>query len=75
MKAEFIDELGKSKPLLMGCYGIGVSRIVAAAIEQSHDEKGIIFPNAIAPFEIILTPIGYDKSDEIKKQKKFKYYL
>ena len=67
MKAEFIDELGKSKPLLMGCYGIGVSRIVAAAIEQGHDEKGIIFPNAIAPFEIILTPIGYDKSDEIKK--------
>ena len=51
----------------MGCYGIGVSRIVAAAIEQEHDEKGIIFPVAIAPFEIILTPIGYDKSEKVKK--------
>ena len=66
MKAEFIDELGKSKPLLMGCYGIGVSRIVAAAIEQGHDEKGIIFPSSIAPFEVVLTPIGYDKSQEVK---------
>jgi prolyl-tRNA synthetase len=67
MKAEFIDESGKSKPLLMGCYGIGVSRIVAAAIEQGHDEKGIIFPSSIAPFEVILTPIGYDKSEVVKK--------
>ena len=67
MKAEFIDELGKSKPLLMGCYGIGVSRIVAAAIEQGNDEKGIIFPRSIAPFEVILTPIGYDKSQEVKE--------
>ena len=67
MKAEFIDESGKPKPLLMGCYGIGVSRIVAAAIEQGNDEKGIIFPNSIAPFEVILTPIGYDKSEEVKK--------
>ena len=66
MKAEFIDETGKSKPLLMGCYGIGVSRIVAAAIEQGHDEKGIIFPSSIAPFEVVLTPIGYDKSQEVK---------
>ena len=67
MKAEFIDESGKPKYLLMGCYGIGVSRIVAAAIEQGHDEKGIIFPSSIAPFEVILTPIGYDKSEEVKK--------
>jgi prolyl-tRNA synthetase len=67
MKAEFIDESGKSKPLLMGCYGIGVSRIVAAAIEQGHDEKGIIFPSSISPFEVILTPIGYDKSERVKK--------
>ena len=67
MKAEFIDESGKPKPLLMGCYGIGVSRIVAAAIEQGHDEKGIIFPSSIAPFEVILTPIGYNKSEEVKK--------
>ena len=68
MKAEFLDESGKSKPLLMGCYGIGVSRIVAAAIEQGHDEKGIIFPSSIAPFEIVITPIGYDKSEEVKKK-------
>jgi len=67
MKAEFIDQSGQSKPLLMGCYGIGVSRIVAAAIEQGHDERGIIFPISIAPFEIILTPIGYDKSEKVKK--------
>ena len=67
MKAEFIDESGKPKPLLMGCYGIGVSRIVAAAIEQGHDERGIIFPSSIAPFEVIITPIGYDKSEEVKK--------
>ena len=67
MKAEFIDESGKPKPLLMGCYGIGVSRIVAAAIEQGHDEKGIIFPSSIAPFEVILTPIGYNKSEGVKK--------
>ena len=66
MKAEFIDESGKPKSLLMGCYGIGVSRIVAAAIEQGNDAKGIIFPSPIAPFEIILTPIGFDKSQEVK---------
>ena len=66
MKAEFIDESGKPKSLLMGCYGIGVSRIVAAAIEQGNDVKGIIFPSSIAPFEIILTPIGFDKSQEVK---------
>ena len=67
MKAEFLDEHGQSKPMMMGCYGIGVSRIVAAAIEQQNDEKGIIFPSSISPFEIILTPIGYDKSDLVHK--------
>ena len=67
MKAEFLDEQGQSKPMLMGCYGIGVSRIVAAAIEQQNDAKGIIFPSSISPFEIILTPIGYDKSDLVHK--------
>ena len=67
MKAEFLDEQGQSKPMLMGCYGIGVSRIVAAAIEQKNDEKGIIFPSSIAPFRIVLTPIGYDKSDSVNK--------
>jgi prolyl-tRNA synthetase len=50
----------------MGCYGIGVSRIVAAAIEQCHDENGIVFPKSIAPFEVIITPIGYDKNEAVK---------
>ena len=50
----------------MGCYGIGVSRIIAATIEQSHDENGIIFPLTIAPFEVIITPIGYDKNEEVR---------
>ena len=75
MKAEFLDELGQSKPIIMGCYGIGVSRIVAAAIEQQHDEKGIIFPESIAPFEVILTPIGYDKSVDVKKMTNDLYQL
>jgi prolyl-tRNA synthetase len=67
MKAEFLDEQGQSRPMMMGCYGIGVSRIVAAAIEQKNDDKGIIFPSSISPFEIILTPIGYDKNDQVNK--------
>ena len=67
MKAEFLDEQGQSRPMVMGCYGIGVSRIVAAAIEQKNDDKGIIFPSSISPFEIILTPIGYDKNDQVNK--------
>lgn len=66
MKAEYLDENGQSQILEMGCYGIGVSRIVAAAIEQSHDDKGIIFPINIAPFEVVIAPIGYDKSAEVK---------
>ena len=67
MKATFIDESGKPSPMIMGCYGIGVSRIVAAAIEQNHDDNGIIFPQSISPFEVIITPIGYDKSPSVKK--------
>ena len=50
----------------MGCYGIGISRIVAAAIEQNHDAKGIVWPIAIAPFELILVPLNYDKSHAVK---------
>lgn len=67
MKATFIDESGKPCPMIMGCYGIGVSRIVAAAIEQKNDENGIIFPQSIAPFEVVITPIGYDKSAKVKE--------
>jgi len=66
MKAEYLDENGQTQTLEMGCYGIGVSRIVAAAIEQSHDDKGIVFPINIAPFEVVIAPIGYDKSIEVK---------
>ncbi|MSQ80273.1 MAG: proline--tRNA ligase [Candidatus Methylopumilus sp.] len=66
MKAEYLDEHGQTQILEMGCYGIGVSRIVAAAIEQSHDDRGMIFPVNIAPFEVVIVPIGYDKSDEVK---------
>ncbi|MBI3526827.1 MAG: proline--tRNA ligase [Betaproteobacteria bacterium] len=67
MKATFLDEGGKSQVLEMGCYGIGVSRIVAAAIEQGNDENGIIWPLPMAPFRIAIAPIGYRKSAEVRK--------
>jgi prolyl-tRNA synthetase len=66
MNARFLDAEGQEKPMIMGCYGIGVSRTVAAAIEQNHDEDGIIFPPAIAPFTVIVTPVGA-KSPEIEE--------
>jgi len=66
MNATFLDEEGQSRPMEMGCYGIGVSRIVAAAIEQNHDERGIIWPLPIAPFQVAIAPIGYGKSAEVK---------
>jgi len=66
MNATFLDEAGQSRPMEMGCYGIGVSRIVAAAIEQNHDERGVIWPQPIAPFHIAIAPIGYGKSAEVK---------
>jgi prolyl-tRNA synthetase len=67
MKALFLDEAGESKPFEMGCYGIGVTRIVAAAIEQNHDERGIVFPAPIAPFEAALVPIGYHKNPPVRE--------
>lgn len=67
MKAEVLDENGKSVTLKMGCYGIGVSRIVAAAIEQNHDDSGIIWPAGIAPFQIALTPINMHKSVRLRE--------
>jgi len=67
MKATFLDEKGGALPFEMGCYGIGVTRIVAAAIEQNHDAKGAIFPAAIAPFEACVVPIGYHKSPAVKE--------
>jgi prolyl-tRNA synthetase len=67
MKATFLDEQGKSKVLEMGCYGIGVSRIVAAAIEQGNDEKGIIWPLPMAPFQLAIAPIGYRKNAQVRE--------
>ncbi len=67
MNATYLDENGQSQVLEMGCYGIGVSRIVGAAIEQGSDEKGIIFPKSMAPFELVICPIGADKSEQVKK--------
>jgi prolyl-tRNA synthetase len=66
MGATVLDETGQSRPMEMGCYGIGVSRIVAAAIEQNHDARGIIWPPPIAPFQIAIAPIGYGKSAAVK---------
>ena len=67
MKAVFLDEKGESRPMEMGCYGIGITRIVAAAIEQSHDARGAIFPAPIAPFEACVVPIGYHKSAAVRQ--------
>ncbi|MBU1358304.1 MAG: proline--tRNA ligase [Gammaproteobacteria bacterium] len=66
MNASFLDEAGKPQLLEMGCYGIGITRLPAAAIEQNHDERGIIWPDAIAPFTVVLCPIGMDRSPEVK---------
>ncbi len=63
MNATFLDETGKPQFMEMGCYGIGVTRIVAAAIEQNHDERGIIWPDSIAPFTVVLCPIGMERSE------------
>ena len=66
MNASFLDEDGKPKPFEMGCYGIGITRLPAAAIEQNHDERGIVWPDAIAPFTVVVCPIGMDRSPEVK---------
>jgi len=67
MQATVLDENGKSVVMTMGCYGIGVSRVVAAAIEQNHDDKGIIWPVAIAPFEVALLPMNMHKSERLSE--------
>ena len=66
MKATVINEAGKNQTMIMGCYGIGISRIVAAAIEQSHDDKGIIWPDKLAPFQVALCPINLHKSQRLR---------
>jgi prolyl-tRNA synthetase len=68
MEATYLDEAGKPAPLQMGCYGIGVTRILGAAIEQNFDDKGIIWPDSIAPFEVVLAPMGYDRSEMVKAE-------
>ena len=76
LHATFLDEEGKERPMVMGCYGIGVSRTMAAAIEQNHDENGIIWPVAIAPYEVLVVPMNakdkesWDKAEEIYQQLK-----
>jgi len=67
MKGVVLDESGKEVKLYMGCYGIGVTRIVAAAIEQNHDERGIIWPEPIAPFQVVLVPMGMQKSERVRE--------
>jgi prolyl-tRNA synthetase len=67
MNASVLDEQGKALTMFMGCYGIGVTRVVAAAIEQNHDANGILWPEAIAPFQVILVPINYQKSARVQE--------
>jgi prolyl-tRNA synthetase len=66
MNATFLAENGKPAPFEMGCYGIGITRLPAAAVEQNHDERGIIWPDALAPFTVVICPIGMDRSAEVK---------
>jgi len=66
MKCTFLDDAGQTRPMEMGCYGIGISRIVAAAIEQGHDDKGIIWPRPMAPFQVAIAAIGYPRSDAVR---------
>ena len=67
MNASVLDEQGKALTMYMGCYGIGVTRIVAAAIEQNHDANGIVWPEALAPFQVVLVPINYQKSAKVQE--------
>lgn len=68
MQATYLDEHGKPQLMQMGCYGIGVTRILGAAIEQNFDDKGIIWPASLAPFEVVICPMGYDRSETVKAQ-------
>ncbi|MEG1968510.1 MAG: proline--tRNA ligase, partial [Burkholderiaceae bacterium] len=67
LNAKFLDETGKPKIMEMGCYGIGVTRLLGAAIEQNHDDKGIIWPDSIAPFTVVVCPVGLGKSEQVKQ--------
>jgi prolyl-tRNA synthetase len=66
LSCKFLDEQGKEQIMEMGCYGIGITRIVGAAIEQGNDGRGIVFPAGIAPFEVVIVPMGYGKSEQVR---------
>jgi prolyl-tRNA synthetase len=66
MGATYLDESGKPRLMEMGCYGIGVTRLLGAAIEQNNDERGIVWPVSMAPFEVVICPIGYDRQAEVR---------
>ncbi|WP_114639555.1 proline--tRNA ligase [Polynucleobacter necessarius] len=66
MGCTYLDQQGKAQPMVMGCYGIGVTRLLGAAIEQGHDDKGIIWPISMAPFEVVICPMGYEKSEAVR---------
>lgn len=68
MNCTVLNEAGQNIPMEMGCYGIGVTRVIAAAIEQNHDDKGIVWPAAMAPFQIAIIPINYNKSETVKQE-------
>jgi len=67
MGASYLDAKGEAKPIEMGCYGIGVTRVVAAAIEQNHDTRGIVWPEAMAPFAVAIAPVGYDRNETVRE--------
>jgi prolyl-tRNA synthetase len=67
MGVNYLNQKGETKPMEMGCYGIGITRIVAAAIEQNHDARGIVFPAPIAPFAVCIVPIGYHKNAAVRE--------
>jgi prolyl-tRNA synthetase len=66
MGATYLDAGGQSRAMEMGCYGIGITRVAAAAIEQNHDAKGIIWPLALAPFAVAIAPVGYDRNEGVR---------
>jgi prolyl-tRNA synthetase len=67
MRLSYTDEKGQSQPMVMGCYGIGVTRLLGAAIEQNHDDKGIIWPDPIAPFAVVICPVNYRQSESVRQ--------
>ena len=67
MNCVYLDEKGHSQPMVMGCYGVGVTRVLGAAIEQCFDERGIVWPVSIAPFQVVICPMGYDRSEAVRE--------